>query len=449
VNLRLVPELLVVLLTRQETGIEVAAGGSGHFRIGPPFEENALLRLLGPGLTVRGGADNVRSDGFDETVPVGLDQLLAIRMAQQLGEAPARARGSEGGGIRNQWPLAGRAAEHLREDLSVFIRAYGEHIPRQPLLQMLEASVSLGLTCVLLSTLRMLMEWGLTGSVPAAADQRPYALFVDCSNGTAPDLRRASEQRMDQALRDLSAFPTHTMCLRVLGQAARRARIGVPGPEPRAGEHISALGALLTQDGREHGRVRDQLDEKCVRLEEALDPHRGRQAAGAVAALDALGDRTRHPAWLMAEALVALMGKGKQADLYRKHLDGCTMADEPNGLVRKRKSSVGGKRRERWSLVLSDAHLDFLVHRHLRGANRGTRPKPLSVGEFIELLRDRYGLHVADAPTGQSLASELLQENRAHLERRLRDLGLFCGVSDAESMKRLRPRYTAEGGGDG
>jgi hypothetical protein len=60
---------------------------------------------------------------------------------------------------------------------------------------------------------------------------------------------------------------------------------------------------------------------------------------------------------------------------------------------------------------------------------------------FLALLRDGYGLYVDRAPPGQSISAELLLENKAWLERRLRDLGLWIGVNDAESMKQLRPRH--------
>jgi hypothetical protein len=40
-----------------------------------------------------------------------------------------------------------------------------------------------------------------------------------------------------------------------------------------------------------------------------------------------------------------------------------------------------------------------------------------------------------------TISNDLLQANRAILERRLRDLGLLVGVNDAEAMKRLRPRF--------
>jgi len=45
------------------------------------------------------------------------------------------------------------------------------------------------------------------------------------------------------------------------------------------------------------------------------------------------------------------------------------------------------------------------------------------------------------SPTGLMVSNEVLQANRATLERRLRDLGLLVGVNDAEAMKRLQPRF--------
>ena len=40
-----------------------------------------------------------------------------------------------------------------------------------------------------------------------------------------------------------------------------------------------------------------------------------------------------------------------------------------------------------------------------------------------------------------TISNDLLQLNRAILERRLRDLGLLIGVNDAEAMKHLMPRF--------
>jgi hypothetical protein len=73
----------------------------------------------------------------------------------------------------------------------------------------------------------------------------------------------------------------------------------------------------------------------------------------------------------------------------------------------------------------------------------GNRPgvRSLSFKGFIHKLHDRYGFCVDVAPPGMAISNNLLQANRAILERRLRDLGLLIGVNDAEAMKCLRPRF--------
>jgi hypothetical protein len=59
----------------------------------------------------------------------------------------------------------------------------------------------------------------------------------------------------------------------------------------------------------------------------------------------------------------------------------------------------------------------------------------------MELLRKKHGFHVDQSPPGHAISNERLGANRQALERRLRDLGLLVGVSDAEAMKYLRPRF--------
>jgi hypothetical protein len=122
------------------------------------------------------------------------------------------------------------------------------------------------------------------------------------------------------------------------------------------------------------------------------------------------------------------------------------MTDQPNGLSIKRRvlrSQSGSNRRiDLRSIVLTTPLLEFLVHRHLY--RTATEPAPLSLQGFIKLLRDRYGLYIAQEPPGQPIPQEMLLRNKAYLERRLRDLGLLIGVNDAESMKQLKPHYRVE-----
>ena len=128
-------------------------------------------------------------------------------------------------------------------------------------------------------------------------------------------------------------------------------------------------------------------------------------------------------------------------------LDSSLLTGRPNGLAAKRTTTrgLGGsttrRKRDVRSLVFTDSVLDYLVHLHL--LRKGNKPgvRPLSFKEFIDTLRERCGYHVDTAPPGITISNELLQRNRATLERRLRDLGLLVGVNDAEAMKRLEPRF--------
>ena len=126
-------------------------------------------------------------------------------------------------------------------------------------------------------------------------------------------------------------------------------------------------------------------------------------------------------------------------------LDSSLMPNRPNGISFKRRvsrSEAGARKAvDLRSIVLSNALLDFLVHRHLRKDAEGNAARPLTLRRFLDILRDHYGLHVDREPPGMSVPQDLLRANKQCLERRLRDLGLLVGVNDAESMKRLRARF--------
>ena len=89
-HLRFVPEMLVAMLADQK-GSCVERNGAGDktwFAVGPGFEDNVLLRVFHKGVVLEGELGSRTADRFDESADVGLDQLLMIRLAQQLGQAP-------------------------------------------------------------------------------------------------------------------------------------------------------------------------------------------------------------------------------------------------------------------------------------------------------------------------------------------------------------------------
>ena len=446
-NLRGVPELLTSLLAWAEQGDSIQVGGKGRFIVGDAFRVNPLLRTFARHMTIRGSrSTDLASDCFQEEAAgdLGIDEWLAVRSAKGCGRAPDKAGKGKGEGdsrIPNRWPIAIDSAKRLRRDLATFIEVYGQLMPRQAFLPMLESGIALGMTNILLGTVASLLEWDHTGALPSAEPRWP--LFVDCSMGQDTRLRHVSESAMNECAARYERLPTLMMTLRILDERARydrRLRDELPTATPDARARLNVLGSLLHERHPRSDAILNSLDEDCQRLAEKLAEDGEMPDAS-----DILGGDANNPARRMAEALVLLAGDAQQGKHFRNALESALMSDRPNGLAMKRRVSrtEAGTRKsvDMRSIVLTNPVLDFLVHRHLRKDARGKPSRPLSLRQFLDVLQGQYGFYVDREPPGMSVPQELLRENKRWLERRLRDLGLLVGVNDAESMKQLRPRF--------
>jgi len=140
VNLRYVPEAIVSLLVNQKSGttIDLSSERTRFMLVdsSADIEFNDLLRPFSQGLVIGQRSSDLHADDFSEACDVGLDQLLTIRAARRCGERPAKLRATkdEGDLIANRRPVAAHAAATLREDLQVFLQAYGTKVPRKTLL---------------------------------------------------------------------------------------------------------------------------------------------------------------------------------------------------------------------------------------------------------------------------------------------------------------------------
>ncbi|MDE2125237.1 MAG: hypothetical protein KGJ62_01455 [Armatimonadetes bacterium] len=294
-HLRGVPELVTTTLARQLHGPVLERSHRGHFAVGRDFDSNLLLRIFGTGAYIEGQPDNLSSDRFDESADVGLDQLLTIRLAQSLHGAPTKMR-DESPDIINQQPVSLRATETFYDDLNVFLRAYGTTIPRQALLPILESYLALGLTNILFSTLRMLLQWAESGTLPPKADESSWSVFVDCSMSMDYDLRRASEESMDDLVQRLGRLPVCMMCLRILDQRARQERLdGLPEPTPDPTNRVNYLGDLLFDRLEASRDIEKDIRRTCFKLSDAL-----KDSGEDSPAVDLLDDDNQKPAWRLA-----------------------------------------------------------------------------------------------------------------------------------------------------
>ncbi len=446
-HLRFVPEMLVAVLANQEGEVvqQNREGERTWFAVGRGFHDNVLLQAFGQGVRQEGTLADRRGDRFGEDTPVGLDQLLMIRLAQRLGEAPDKLRGEGGEKISNQRPIAERASLEFSEDIRRFVRAYAGVMPRHALVEMLESCMAVGLTTIVTSVIELLFKWAETGEVPRKVEQRPAQLFVDCSRGMDRRLRDLAEQSMDDFMRRSERFPVVLMALRLLDYGARYdrklKRLPIP-TKPYATQWLNLLGALLHARREEAQAILYDFDRKAEDLAEKLEKEYPE------AAEMLRDDRAEpNPVWRLAETLTSLQGRKNTHQKLIEMIDSVLLVDRPNGLARKRSvvrvgaTGSARKRREVRSLVFTDAVLDYLVHLAVLPPRHRREVRLPSFKSFMRQIRERYGFCIDVAPPGMTVSNDLLQTNRAVLERRLRDLGLLVSVSDAEAMKHLQPRF--------
>ena len=447
-HLRRVPEMTVALLADQDGDhVEITPEGKRTwFPVGIGYQDNVLLRAFSEGVSRRSelAADRTAEYFSEENATVGLDQLLAIRLATQMGQPPDAVLGKGERQISNQRPLAELASSGFADDMRRFLRAYHAVLPRRELLDMLEASISLGMTTVLLSVVDLLLKWSDDGCVRKPGEQVVPHVFVDCSNGVDRGIQECAEHAMDDVMRRVARVPHILMVLRILDyHAVRNDEITEQPGKTYATGWLSLLGELLHDRHAQAKLIGYSVGEKLKGLADKLEAT-GDQAE--VVALLRNKDAQPNPVHRLAHALTELMGVTRGRNRLFGFLDSSLLVDRPNGLAVKRKTRRGGGRqRDVRAIVLTDPMLEYLVHLQLlKTGNKPGYDRGLSYGGFLQRLRQRYGLCIDTAPPGTGVSSELAQRNRAILERRLRDLGLLRGVNDAESMKRLRPRFYPE-----
>lgn len=449
-HLRDVPEMLVAMLVNQKRGNYIEPTDKGRFTVAAGHDTNPLVAAFSEGIYIDGLPQDLSSDRFDESnESIGLDQLLMIRLAQQLRSAPDKAYGKDAGRIPNQRPIATLAARHFSEDIRRFMRSYAREVPRLALVDMLEACIAVGMTTVLTSVMQTLFKWSESGCVTQGDDEYPACVFVDCSTGVDNRLRLLAEQSFDDLQRRIEQLPTTLAVLRLLDYLARfDPKIKKLDVEtaPYAGEWLDLLGDLLLRRHPRAGFVHDSVGLNCRVLADALEEDRP-DLAGLLKDEAGEPDAVRR----FAAVLTDMMGANVRSSLIGT-VDSILRTNKPNGLAQKRRTTRGvgldqtaRASREVRSLVFSDAVLEYLVHVHLLPYGNKGGIRRLSMMDFLEALKERHGFYVDAAPHGLSVSNELLELNRRTLERRLRDLGLLVGVNDAESMKRLRPRFVSRG----
>jgi len=421
-HLRRVPEWVAMVLAQVEDGALSDGATTGPFGIRCGVEENLLLRAFSAGLEIP-NPGQPDADVVDTTKVNDLDSLLAVRVAEAVAQVRTLPKlvKSEARAFESLIP-ATRA--RVRDAFSQFLRGYS-HMPRGPLVESIFALLTLTLTRMFLShaaTTARLYETGTWREVLP----KDVGIIVDVSEGRDTEMVAASRASFSRHLDVLRRYLRAHVGLRLLNRMAPRARVAsLPDPANTRAylEALSRLRLEMTSHVRLEVAVEDQIERILRASKEAADEDEQTRLEAALAG--AGGPRFDR---LVDAVIYGVQGENAWA-APRDFLRDCGAYNAPFGLIRGGERGRGGL-----NYRLSDALVEALVHRHV--VDHKGRQRPLSLRDFAAELYDAYGLSVtADMPGG------LAERNFGHLRRRLRELGLFRDVSDAERMQRLRPRY--------
>lgn len=440
-HLRFVPEMLVALLANQKGVDNLVISDAEDFSVGKNPKRNPLLRVFEKGVIYGNNAAILAGDDADNVDGLSdfsMEEWIMVQLGRTCGQSPEKLKAAPF--ISANQPLACGSAGIFRADMNSLLKQYGLTIPRRGQSPMLECLIGIGLWHTFLSSLGAVVYWERHFELPDLDNCPSFNMFADASSGADHRLRDLAEASGFELTRFIYETTNALAVVRVSDACARNNR--------RLKEHstsvqgmcnwLNILGAVRRGDHAASDSFLDGISEKCELLRNKLESQGDNSEAGEILRSTLAN---QDPTRALAEALTLSMGSKLLQTHYFKFIDSAGMANEPHGLLKKRKvsrrlESGRTQRGDARSVILSNALLDTLVHTQL-AKNGGA----VSFQSFLHALKTDYGILVDEAPIGVAADREDLLRNRSILEKRLRDLGLLQGVNDAESMKRLRARY--------
>ncbi|MFE7742853.1 hypothetical protein [Nocardia sp. NPDC057455] len=349
-------------------------------------------------------------------------------------------------------PLCKQPAELMADDV-LRLLLHRDFMPRTVLVEHLKILLSFHLALYHLRMIKLVPAAVRTGAVDPSCtrghrpgERCPYAvnLFIDVvgvDNGAPASYAARSAAiwygRMPQFIR--GAFAVQKLS----DFAADLAKYGkLPKADGRSELPAAELIALLADKNKKDReaffdmRVRRILDDE----EEPLAPE-----------LQAIVDLGLSRFETYLELIMYYRGP-----FQRKYLVACfdslLMKNRPGQLITQPRGKAGVRRFVLDSRLLEVLVQVSLVHQDDTGR---MRTRPMRVDQVLDLLQDRYGLHIdqlpgADGFTGADVGDQAaLRENSVAFVDRLREIGYYRDLSDAYLTQTVTPRFTIRADGLG
>ena len=125
---------------------------------------------------------------------------------------------------------------------------------------------------------------------------------------------------------------------------------------------------------------------------------------------------------------------------HKKLMAGLTNMNREDGFMQ------GGRGKQR-KYVLGNLLLEVLVQLAVVSADpRGFKTQPITIVDFVEWLKNRYGIYINELPEGSDSheTAKSLNNNFVALKDRLRQLGFYTDLSDASNSQVIKPRFKVE-----
>lgn len=125
---------------------------------------------------------------------------------------------------------------------------------------------------------------------------------------------------------------------------------------------------------------------------------------------------------------------------HKKLMAGLTNMNREDGFMQ------GGRGKQR-KYVLGNLLLEVLVQLAVVSADsRGFKTQYITIVDFVEWLKNRYGIYINEWPEGSDSpeTAKALNNNYNALKERLRQLGFYTDLSDASNSQVIKPRFKVE-----
>ncbi|RKS78818.1 hypothetical protein BZB76_0252 [Actinomadura pelletieri DSM 43383] len=339
-------------------------------------------------------------------------------------------RAASGKDRRSHPPLYPQASDVLVEDV-LRLLFHRELIPRSVLVDHLKILFAFHLALYHLRILKLLPA--LVAGRPARPDG---GFFLDVAGIPGTPAARLAERSAAVWFGRIPDFIEATFTVKRLDDLARhlvrRGALRTPG------RGFFLVGELLRLLGPEHREERDRF------------------AGGRLAAIEGTStsdaDIDREVEQILQlglddfTAYIQIITAYRVA-FHRKYLTGCLdsllLKKRPGALIAQPR---GGERR----FVLDSRLLEVLLQLSLlRQRDDGEYyTAALRVDEFLDILRERYGLYIDRLPVGDGFVRSTIDQQsafRANVDAftaRLREIGFYSDLSDAYLTQTITPRYT-------